>query len=53
MQQCVILENLQVLQMADKEALPLKVIQLDVNDDLSVENAIEEIFLKKKGLIYL
>ena len=36
--------------MANKEALPLEVIQLDVNDDLSVKNAIEEI-ISEKGRI--
>ena len=33
-----------IKQMANKEALPLEVIQLDVNDDLSVKNAIEDNF---------
>jgi NAD(P)-dependent dehydrogenase (short-subunit alcohol dehydrogenase family) len=39
-----------IKQMANKEALPLEVIQLDVNDDLSVKNAIGEI-ISGKGRI--
>jgi NAD(P)-dependent dehydrogenase (short-subunit alcohol dehydrogenase family) len=39
-----------IKQLANKEALPLEVIQLDVNDDLSVKNAIEEI-ISEKGRI--
>jgi NAD(P)-dependent dehydrogenase (short-subunit alcohol dehydrogenase family) len=39
-----------IKQMATKEALPLEAIQLDVNDDLSVKNAIEEI-ISEKGRI--
>src|SRR5215207_4453009 len=39
-----------IKQMANKYALPLKVIQLDVNDDLSVKNAIGEI-ISGKGRI--
>jgi NAD(P)-dependent dehydrogenase (short-subunit alcohol dehydrogenase family) len=32
---------------ANKEALPLKVIQLDVDDDLSAKDAIQEIISEK------
>jgi NAD(P)-dependent dehydrogenase (short-subunit alcohol dehydrogenase family) len=39
-----------IKQMANKEALPLEIIQLDVNDDLSVKNAIKEI-ISEKGRI--
>jgi NAD(P)-dependent dehydrogenase (short-subunit alcohol dehydrogenase family) len=39
-----------IKQIANKEALPLEVIQLDVNDDPSVKNAIEEI-ISEKGRI--
>ena len=36
--QCVMLRNLQgIKEIANKEALPLKIIQLDVNDDLSAK----------------
>ena len=41
-----------IKQIANKEALPLQVIQLDVNDVLSVKNAIEEI-ISEKELTYL
>jgi short-subunit dehydrogenase len=43
-------KSARIKQMADKDALPLKVIQLDVNDDLSVENAIEEIISEKERI---
>jgi short-subunit dehydrogenase len=36
---------------ANKEALPLKVIQLDVDDDLSAENAIQEEIISEKQRI--
>ena len=39
-----------IKRLATKEALPLEAIQLDVNDDLSVKNAIEEI-ISEKGRI--
>jgi len=39
-----------IKQMANKEALPLEVIQLDVNDDLSAKNAIEEIISEKERI---
>lgn len=39
-----------IIQIAKKEALPLEVIQLDVNDDLSVKKAIEKI-ISGKGRI--
>jgi len=44
-----------LLKEANKEALPLKVVQLDVyNDDLSAKNAIQEkYYLKSKGLTFL
>ena len=35
---------------ANKEALPLKVIQLDVDDDLSAENAIQEVISEKRRI---
>jgi NAD(P)-dependent dehydrogenase (short-subunit alcohol dehydrogenase family) len=37
-------------EIANKEALPLKVIQLDVDDDLSTENAIQEIISEKRRI---
>ena len=37
-------------QIANKEALPLKVIQLDVDDDLSAKNAIQEIVSEKQRI---
>jgi NAD(P)-dependent dehydrogenase (short-subunit alcohol dehydrogenase family) len=37
-------------EIANKEALPLKVIQLDVDDDLSTENAIQEIISEKQRI---
>jgi NAD(P)-dependent dehydrogenase (short-subunit alcohol dehydrogenase family) len=39
----------EILQIAAKEKLPLKTLQLDVNDDLSVNNAID-MYLKKMAL---
>ena len=43
-----------IKEIVNKEALPLKVIQLDVdNDDLSAKEAIQEIYLKNKELTYL
>jgi NAD(P)-dependent dehydrogenase (short-subunit alcohol dehydrogenase family) len=36
---------------ANKEALPLKVIQLDVDDDLSAKNAIQEEIISEKQRI--
>jgi len=39
-----------IKRLTTKEALPLEAIQLDVNDDLSVKNAIEEI-ISEKGRI--
>jgi short-subunit dehydrogenase involved in D-alanine esterification of teichoic acids len=39
-----------IKRMANKEVLPLEVIQLDVNDDLSVKNAIEEIISEKERI---
>jgi NAD(P)-dependent dehydrogenase (short-subunit alcohol dehydrogenase family) len=45
-----IVKSSSIKQRANKEALPLEVIRLDVNDDLSVKNAIEEI-VSKKGRI--
>lgn len=36
-----------IKQIANKEALPLEVIQLNVNNSLSVKNAVEEIFSEK------
>jgi NAD(P)-dependent dehydrogenase (short-subunit alcohol dehydrogenase family) len=43
-------KSVSIKQMANKEALPLEVIQLDVNDDLSVKNAIEEIISDKERI---
>jgi NAD(P)-dependent dehydrogenase (short-subunit alcohol dehydrogenase family) len=43
-------KSVNIKQMANKEALPLEVIQLDVNDDLSVKNAIEEIISEKERI---
>jgi short-subunit dehydrogenase len=39
-----------IKEIANKEALPLKVIQLDVDDDLSAENAIQEIISEKRRI---
>ena len=39
-----------IKQIANKETLPLQVIQLDVNDELSVKNAIEEIISEKERI---
>ena len=38
-------------EIADKEALPLKVIELDVDDDLSAKNAIQEEIISEKQRI--
>ena len=43
-------KSTRIKEIANKEALPLKVIQLDVNDDLSAKNAIQEI-ISEKGRI--
>ena len=43
-------KSVSIKRMANKEALPLEVIQLDVNDDLSVKNAIEEIISEKERI---
>jgi NAD(P)-dependent dehydrogenase (short-subunit alcohol dehydrogenase family) len=43
-------KSVSIKRMANKEALPLQVIQLDVNDDLSVKNAIEEIISEKERI---
>lgn len=40
----------EILQIAAKEKLPLKTIQLDVNDDLSVNNAMD-LVLKENGRV--
>jgi NADP-dependent 3-hydroxy acid dehydrogenase YdfG len=45
------MHNLKILKYqreANKEALPLKIIQLDVNDDLSTKTAIQEIIFEKR-----
>lgn len=36
-----------IIEIADKENLPLQVVQLDVNDDISVRNAINKIVVEK------
>jgi NAD(P)-dependent dehydrogenase (short-subunit alcohol dehydrogenase family) len=46
-------KSTRIKEISNKEALPLKVIQLDVDNDISTENAIQEIILKSKGLTYL
>lgn len=43
-------KSVSIKRMANKEALPLQVIQLDVNDDLSLKNAIEEIISEKERI---
>ena len=43
-------KSISIKQIANKEALPLQVIQLDVNDDLSAKNAIEEIISEKERI---
>jgi NAD(P)-dependent dehydrogenase (short-subunit alcohol dehydrogenase family) len=45
-----ITKSASIKQIANKEALLLEVIQLDVNDDLSVKNAIEEIISEKERI---
>jgi NAD(P)-dependent dehydrogenase (short-subunit alcohol dehydrogenase family) len=40
-----------IKEIANKEALPLKVIQLDVDDELSAKNAIQEIIISEKQRI--
>jgi short-subunit dehydrogenase len=40
-----------IKEIANKEALPLKVIQLDVDNDLSAKNAIQEIIISEKQRI--
>ena len=40
-----------IKEIADKEALPLKVIELDVDDDLSAKNAIQEEIISEKQRI--
>ena len=40
----------EILQIAAKEKLPLKTLQLDVNDDLSVNNAMSTV-LEEKGRV--
>jgi NAD(P)-dependent dehydrogenase (short-subunit alcohol dehydrogenase family) len=39
-----------IKEIADKEGLPLKVIELDVDDDLSAKNAIQEIISEKQRI---
>jgi len=39
-----------IKEIANKEALPLKVIQLDVDDDLSAKNAIQQIISEKQRI---
>jgi NAD(P)-dependent dehydrogenase (short-subunit alcohol dehydrogenase family) len=39
-----------IMDVADKEKLPLQVVQLDVDDDKSVKNAIEKIVAEKKRI---
>src|SRR5215216_3544978 len=39
-----------IKEIANKEALPLKVVQLDVNDELSAKNAIQEIISEKRRI---
>jgi NAD(P)-dependent dehydrogenase (short-subunit alcohol dehydrogenase family) len=43
-------KSTRIKEIANKEALPLKVIQLDVNDDLSAKNAIQEIVSEKQRI---
>jgi NAD(P)-dependent dehydrogenase (short-subunit alcohol dehydrogenase family) len=39
-----------IIQMAEKERLPLQVLELDVNDDESVKNAVEQIAKEKQRI---
>ncbi len=39
-----------ITEMANKEKLPLQVVQIDVNDDGSVEDAIDKIVTENKGI---
>ncbi|HZA61856.1 MAG TPA: SDR family NAD(P)-dependent oxidoreductase, partial [Nitrososphaeraceae archaeon] len=44
-------KSISIKEIANKEALPLKVVQLDVNiDDLSAKNAIQEIISEKQRI---
>ena len=43
-------KSVDIMDIANRERLPLQVIQLDVNDDLSVKNAIEEIISEKERI---
>ena len=41
-----------ITEIADTENLPLEVVQLDVNDDRSVKEAIDKIVAEKKKMMY-
>ena len=43
-------KSTRIKEIANKEALPLKVIQLDVDDDLSAKNVIQEIVSEKRRI---
>src|SRR5919197_6670067 len=43
-------KSAKIKEIANKEALPLEVIQLDVDNDLSTKNAIQEIISQKQRI---
>ncbi len=50
MLQCVIKKSTRIKEITNKEELPLKVIQLNVDDDLSAKNVIQEIVSEKRRI---
>jgi NAD(P)-dependent dehydrogenase (short-subunit alcohol dehydrogenase family) len=50
---CNLKKSTSIKEIANKEALPLKVIQLNVDDDLSPKNAVLEIISEKQTLYSL
>jgi NADP-dependent 3-hydroxy acid dehydrogenase YdfG len=50
MLQCAILRNLKIKEIANKEGLPLEVIQLDVDNDLSTSSAIQQLVSQKQRI---
>jgi hypothetical protein len=49
MLQCVTLKNSKnITEIANNEKLPLQVVQLDVNDDITVKDAIHKIVAERK-----
>jgi NADP-dependent 3-hydroxy acid dehydrogenase YdfG len=50
MLQCAILRNLKIKEIANKEGLPLEVIQLDVDKSLSTSSAIQQLVSQKQRI---